>query len=720
MLRNTAYYYFLKQITPLPIRLAVRRTWAGFKHRSHAATWPIDEKAGITPHGWPGWPDGKQFALVLTHDVEGIRGLNRVLRLRDLEVKYGFRSAFNFVPEGEYRLTDELRQELTNTGFEVGVHGLRHDGKLYSSKAGFAAKSAKIKSYLNKWNGTGFRSPLMQHRLTWLHQLGIEYDESTFDTDPFEPEPDGVTTIFPFWVQGHGGEGYVELPYSLPQDHTLFTILGEQNIDIWKRKLDWIAQRGGMALLNTHPDYMHFGDASKGRDEFPASWYEEFLAYVREKYKGKYWEAKPRDVSRYYRASLPLSRRNSRKKICMVAYTQYEYDNRVRRYAEALAKRGDLVEVIALGDGKTALASEEISGVTLHRIQNRVHNERHKWAYAWRLTRFLLASALFLARRHHRVRFDLVHVHNIPDFLVFAAFYPKLTGAKVILDIHDIVPELFESKFKTRVGDWYVRLLKIVEKSCASFADHVIVANHLWQGKLLARSVSKEKCSVVLNHVDEGIFYQRNRTRQDEKIIILFPGSFQWHQGLDVAVRAMARLKERLPNAELHLYGGGRDGREVELARFARHLGLNGSVKFMGGKPLDEIAEVIANADVGIVPKRADSFGNEAYSTKIMEFMSQGVPVVVSRTKIDSFYFDDGQVRFFDSGDDLAMAEAILEVVQNKDLRRSLVANGYKYVKQNGWAQKRQEYLGLVDSLTVECFDHPASARLPDGNNVAL
>src|ERR1019366_5505303 len=173
------------------------------------------EKGGATPPGWPGWPGGKRFALVLTHDVEGVRGLGRVERLRKLELTHGVRSVFNLVPEGEYRVPEALRHTLERAGFELGVHGLEHDGKLYSSKARFARKAARIKEYLRQWDACGFRSPLMQHRLDWLHQLGVEYDCSTFDTDPFEPEPDGVGTIFPFWVPGPKGSGYVELPYTL-------------------------------------------------------------------------------------------------------------------------------------------------------------------------------------------------------------------------------------------------------------------------------------------------------------------------------------------------------------------------------------------------------------------------------------------------------------------------------------------------------------------------
>jgi glycosyltransferase involved in cell wall biosynthesis len=685
--------------------MALRRVRAKRRRIAYSDVWPVDEKAGATPPGWPGWPDGKRFAFVLTHDVEGTRGLNRVESLIKLELEQGFRSSLNFVPEGEYRLSAELRQTLDRAGFEVGIHGLEHDGMLYKSKATFAGKAARIREYLREWKSTGFRSPLMQHKLEWLHLLGVEYDESTFDTDPFEPQPDGAGTIFPFWVPGPNGSGYVELPYSLPQDFTLFAVLREQNIDIWKRKLDWVAAHGGMALLNTHPDYMCFDGNEKGRDEFPVSFYTEFLHYVRENYEGVYWPALPHEVSRFYRKEVELPLRNSRKKICMVAHSGYESDNRIRRYAEALVKRGDQVDVIALAGEHTPLGSTVISGVTLFRVQRREHNERSKWTYLARLLRFFVTASVFLTRRHMRTRYDLIHVHNVPDFLVYTAWYPKLTGAKIILDIHDIVPELFASKFSAKMETVYVRWLKRIEKSSTAFADHVIISNHLWLDKLLSRSVAKEKCTVFVNHVDPSVFYRRPRTRTDGKFIVIFPGTFQWHQGLDIAVEAFALLN--MPNAEFHLYGGGGGDTGRDLRLQVTRLGLDGKVKFFKDHSLDGIAEVIANADLGVVPKRADSFGNEAYSTKIMEFMSQGVPVVASRTKIESFYFSDAVVHFFVSGDSKSMADAMRQVIENKALRESLIAAGYDYVDQNSWDRKKKDYFELVDFLTTERFDEP-------------
>ena len=702
-------YYFLKPFIPWSVRLALRRQRARSRRATYADTWPIDAKAGAHPPGWPGWPGGKQFAFVLTHDVEGAKGLSRVAQLAALETRNGFRSSFNFVPEGEYVLSADLRENIIRQGFEVGVHGLQHDGKLYASKEEFAGKAAQIRNFLREWNACGFRSPLMQHKLAWLHQLGVEYDASTFDTDPFEPEPDAVGTVFPFWVPGPNKSGFVELPYTLPQDFTLFVVLREPNIEIWKKKLDWVAARGGMALLNTHPDYMCFEGQPK-KDEFPAAFYKEFLTYAKEKYEGAYWNPTPCEVARFFCSAMPLTERNSRKKVCMLVHNTYETDNRVRRYAETLAKRGDQVEVIALTGGTGPMVSEEINGVRVFRVQNRVRNERGKWTYAWRLMRFLVVSSIFMSKRHHRIKYDVVHVHNLPDFLVFAAWYPKMTGARIILDIHDIVPELFANKFDAKPGNLYIALLKFIEKASAAFVDYVIVSNHMWYEKLLSRSVPKEKCSVFLNHVDPALFYRRERTRTDDKIIVIFPGSFQWHQGLDIAIEAFALVQKRVANCEFHIYGGGDE--KAELIALAEKLGLNDKVKIFDGVPLEMIADLISNADLGVVPKRADSFGNEAYSTKIMEFMSQGIPVVVSRTKIDNFYFDNSVVRFFTSGDVQALAEAMCEVIENDALREKLIAGGYRYVDLHSWDRRKNEYLSLVDTLSTQIFSSTDSRAI--------
>lgn len=298
MLLTKAYYTF-KFLVPRPVQIQLRRYVIQRKRARYNDVWPIDKNTAKLPVGWTGWPDGKRFALVLTHDVETKKGVKKCSQLAEVEERLGFRSSFDFV-SGDYKVPAELRQDLTDRGFEIGVHGLHHDNNPFRSKSIFQKQSVKINHRLKEWGAVGFRSPSMYHDLELLHHLDIEYDASTFDTDPFEPQPDGMGTIFPFWVPNNDHQkGYVELPYTLPQDFLLFILLQERNIDIWKKKLDWIADRGGMALVITHPDYMNFGQ-SPHYEEYPVKYYEEFLEYIKSKYAGQYLNALPKEVSRFW------------------------------------------------------------------------------------------------------------------------------------------------------------------------------------------------------------------------------------------------------------------------------------------------------------------------------------------------------------------------------------------------------------------------------------
>jgi hypothetical protein len=337
MLLNKAYYTF-KFLVPRRLQIELRRYYVNRKRSLHADIWPIDPNVGKPLGIWghdaascpqiPNWPNGKKFALVLTHDVESAQSLDKCYQLAKMEERLGFRSSFNFVA-GDYPIPAALRQHLTDRGFEIGVHGLHHDNNPFRSKSVFRKQSVEINRTLKEWGAVGFRSPSMYHDLEMLHHLDIEYDASTFDTDPFEPQPDGMGTIFPFWVPNRDRQkGYVELPYTLPQDFLLFVLMQEKNIDIWKKKLDWIADQGGMALFITHPGYMRFNNShgllpqrsmkippspplvkggwgdfhinASGYDEYPVKYYEEFLEYIKSKYEGQYWHALPREVSRFW------------------------------------------------------------------------------------------------------------------------------------------------------------------------------------------------------------------------------------------------------------------------------------------------------------------------------------------------------------------------------------------------------------------------------------
>ncbi|MGB5847699.1 MAG: hypothetical protein WBH40_04365 [Ignavibacteriaceae bacterium] len=292
-------FYILKPIIPRSVQIFLRRKLVERQIEKYKNVWPILEKAGEKPNGWLGWVDNKKFAVILTHDVESQSGHDKCINLMELEKNLGFCSSFNFVPE-RYKVSPELRKYLADNGFEVGVHGLNHDGKLFSSERVFTERAKKINHYLKEWNSVGFRAPAMHHNLQWMHKLDIEYDLSTFDTDPFEPQSDGVETIFPFIVEDNDKQSsYVELPYTLVQDFTLFTLMQATDIRIWKEKIDWIVEKGGMVLINVHPDYLNFENKQQSREEFSVNLYIDLLKYIKAKYSNDYWHVLPKKIAEY-------------------------------------------------------------------------------------------------------------------------------------------------------------------------------------------------------------------------------------------------------------------------------------------------------------------------------------------------------------------------------------------------------------------------------------
>ena len=295
-------YYVVRPFIPRWAQIKLRRQIARWLYHRNRDCWPISGGTAALLPSWPGWPNGKQFAVVLTHDVEQDAGCTRCEVLADMEEKRGFRSAFGFVPL-RYRTPERLRQTLVQRGFEVMVHDLYHDGKLYRNSRTFEERRVTINEFLQDWNTRGFSSGAMHHNLPWISQLNIDYSISTYDVDPFEPQACGLGRIFPCWVQSPDGEGagYVEMPYTLPQDFTAFVLLGERSNALWRRKLDWIAAKGGMALIKTHPDYMIFPGERKRIEGYPVEWYTDLLDYVRTRYGDQAWFAQPSEVASYWR-----------------------------------------------------------------------------------------------------------------------------------------------------------------------------------------------------------------------------------------------------------------------------------------------------------------------------------------------------------------------------------------------------------------------------------
>jgi glycosyltransferase involved in cell wall biosynthesis len=395
----------------------------------------------------------------------------------------------------------------------------------------------------------------------------------------------------------------------------------------------------------------------------------------------------------------------------MVVYSFYENDTRVMQYASALARRGDEVDIIALrlpGQPKY----EVIEGVHVHRIQIRQVNERGRFSYAYRLMRFCILSGVILSWKHLSRRYSLIHVHNVPDFLVFSALVPRLFGTPVILDIHDVLPEMYADKFSVSKDSLIFKTMLQVEKLSIAFSSHTIIANHLWYDRLLSRSVRPEKLTTIRNYPDPHNFHPCPKDNKKKKFLIVYPGSLNWYQGVDVAIKAFARVANQMPEAEFHIYGEG--SAKPSFTQLAKTLGLSDRVLFHPFLSAKEIAKVMASADLAIEPKQARSaFANEASSMKILEFMAVDVPLIVSRTRIHSYYYDDSMVKFFTPHDDTELADYILELYKDANLRKQFVANARQYVARNNWNVRKQEYLALVDWLVDPSRPRAEAEPLP-------
>jgi glycosyltransferase involved in cell wall biosynthesis len=723
MLRNRIYYG-LKPFVPQSIRTAVRRNLAMRLRKRIGGIWPIMPGSEHPPEDWHGWPQGKKFALVLTHDVESKAGLSRCGALMQLERDLGFRSSFNFVPEGNYRVPAELRQELVANGFEIGIHDLKHDGRLFSSRRKFKGRAARINSYACEWGASGFRSGFMLRDLDWLHDLDVQYDASTFDTDPFEPQPEGGHTIFPYWVPRPDGnssaEGYVELPYTLPQDSTLFLLLRETTPEIWMRKLDWIAEHGGMALVDVHPDYISFDGSRQTSTNYPVELYREFLTYVKTRYSAEYWHALPKDVAKYVteirstEASLGecdqlaavRTRRLRGRRAAVLLFSHYPADPRPRRATEALAAQGVNIDLISLRDGESDPAQQTYGNINVTRIGLKRHRGG-RLAYIAQYVAFVLICFFRLAWKSLTRRYDFVHVHNMPDVLVFSAIVPKLFGAKVILDLHDPMPELMRTIFKLPENSFSVLVLKQLEKWSIRFADLVLTVNLACKKIYSSRSCEPRKIKVVINSPDDEIFrLQRSSARNgngkngngSRPFVVLYHGSLVHRNGFDLALESLEKVRNTVPSVRLKVCGE-RTAFFEEVMKSAEQRGLDRNVDYLGPCNVNEIVEAIQNCDLGIIPNHRNIFTEINTPTRIFEYLALAKPVIAPKTRGIQDYFGDDDLIFFELGDANDLARKIEFAYSHPTDVAETVRRGQTVYLAHTWSRERRTLLNSIGEL---------------------
>jgi len=386
----------------------------------------------------------------------------------------------------------------------------------------------------------------------------------------------------------------------------------------------------------------------------------------------------------------------------MIVHAYYDEDPRVRREAETLVRAGNEVDVIALRRPDDADAAT-VDGVRVRRLGVQRHQGAGIATYLREYLSFLVRSGWALARTHRHRRYDLVQVHSLPDFLVFAALPLRVLGVPVVLDLHEAMPEFFRSRFPRARGRVVHGLVRWQERLSIAFANRVITVNDALRERLVEIGVPSGKVEVVANAPDLTRFDQAahpvRRFAEDGVVRLVYAGALTPIYELDVVLDAIAALRgaDRAPAIELEVYGRG--DAEPALAERARTLGIDGAVRFHGRIPIESVPAAIAEADIGVAPTRRDEFTDASLSTKIFEYAAMGKPVVASALPLVVRTFPAGTVATYEPGDAHDLARAIGAVIEDADGRARAVDATRSVVAERSWAGEATRYLRLIDEV---------------------
>lgn len=402
------------------------------------------------------------------------------------------------------------------------------------------------------------------------------------------------------------------------------------------------------------------------------------------------------------------------KKICMVAYTNYLSDARPRREAETLARRGDHVDFIALAeDGCSPV--ETINCVKLFRLGQHRYRGSSGYSYGFAYLRFLLASSLKAMRLFLRERYDIIYVHTMPDFLVLAGLLPKFFGARIILNVHDMMPELYMSKFSIPEGHWLIRLLALQEQWSIRLADKVICVHHPHRDELCRRGAPQGKITVLPNVPDPLIMRREGKGHEaDGAFRIVYHGTIAKRLGLGLAVHAFEEVAASCPRAQLEIFGDGDAAGELETQIAASPV--RDRVQFSRKMfRVESIAQMIQGAAVGIIPNLRDAATEYMLPVKLLEYVHLGIATIAPRLRAIQYYFEDDQVAYYEPGDSGELAACIRRLYLDPHAREQLVRRSAEFSQQFNWEAFKQELYSVVDADNAKF--NPGS--LKDGAHIA-
>lgn len=389
------------------------------------------------------------------------------------------------------------------------------------------------------------------------------------------------------------------------------------------------------------------------------------------------------------------------KRIAMVTFSPYPYDPRPRRTISALLKEGANVDLVCLQDrGKPKREIADGLDVTRVSIANR---RGGKLSYAYQYGMFILISSAILALRLFKRRYDLVYVNNMPDILVLSALIPKMLGAKVILDLHDPMPELMTTIFNLDPNSLSVRVIRELEKWSMARTDHVLTVNLACKRIFGSRSCPPEKIGVVMNSPDEDIFPSRALDSRrfvardlNQPFVIMYHGSLVERNGVDLAVDAMTKVRKQIPTAELRIYGSDSPFLQRVMEK-VKNQGLQDAVHYLGRKQLEELISELERCDLGVIPNQRNAFTEINTPTRIFEYLAFGKPLIAPRTPGIQDYFSEGSLLFFEPGNSNDLARLIEWVYSHPSEVMQITERGQRVHLEHTWSQERQT---LVNALS--------------------
>jgi glycosyltransferase involved in cell wall biosynthesis len=381
-------------------------------------------------------------------------------------------------------------------------------------------------------------------------------------------------------------------------------------------------------------------------------------------------------------------------RVCIVWQHRILAETRVGRQIEALAEAGHEVDVICLG-GPGQPRFERSGRVTFRRLAQHRHGGFARSVVE--SVAFFVAVTLLLTVRQIRRRYSVIQIHSVPDALVFAAIGPRLLGARVVLDLHEPMPEFFASRFKIGPEHPIVRAIGRLEQASIRFADAAMTCNTLMRDAFTSRGAPEDKLHVVHDGADEEVFKPDGRAAGPEgSFTLICHGTVEERYGLDTVIRAVALLKPELPDLRFEILGGG--SYLPVLEDLARELGVSDRVYFSRQfVPGAVLVDAIAAADLGVVAMKRDAFRDLTLCAKLFDFITMRKPTIVSRTRSVEEYFDDSSLRFFTSDDAVDLARAIRDLHADPELRRDMIERAAVAGEPYRWPRERQRFLEIID-----------------------